>query len=415
MANDFAAAAARADPDLDRAFAFPISRHSGGVTAADTDCHRQLRQLRKRVIVLATSRSGSEYLSGLLQGLGIDAHEYLNRESSVSRGHNIGEGQDPAVFLAALCRRLPNGILCTKAHMQALMMLFEIGEFPAHIHEWHFIHLSRRNVIRQAISLMLAEMTGAYRADLQPTRSLECSDLTFAAVSTRIDRVLVAREWLDRFVALFGITPLRITFEDLRAAPEEELGRIAGFLGLPDTRRASIDQDRLPREQGTDLNRRLEAAFRAEIQFRMREGRASRELLLAAPAPAGTSPPPRSAASAGQSEVALRVPIDSFEYEQGFCWLYRLRHTAQGELFVRLADDDQAKERSTLLLYENGRPLGPAHAGHAIIRSRGTGAYSHWKDDLYFSTSDNSDPNRNGRRYDIVLLQPKDPPTGRPR
>jgi len=67
---------------------------------------------------------------------------------------------------------------------------------------------------------------------------------------------------------------------------------------------------------------------------------------LAAPAPAGTSPPPRSAASAGQSEVALRVPIDNFEYEQGFCWLYRLRHTAQGELFARLADGDQAKKRS---------------------------------------------------------------------
>jgi len=52
-----------------------------------------------------------------------------------------------------------------------------------------------------------------------------------------------------------------------------------------------------------------------------------------------------------------------------------------------------------VLLYEDGRPLGPAHAAHASIRSAGHGAFSHWKDALYFATSDNSDPNLNGRQY----------------
>jgi len=31
------------------------------------------------------------------------------------------------------------------------------------------------------------------------------------------------------------------------------------------------------------------------------------------------------------------------------------------------------------------------------------GGYSHWKSKLYFSSSDGSDPNKNGRIYKIVI------------
>jgi len=54
---------------------------------------------------------------------------------------------------------------------------------------------------------------------------------------------------------------------------------------------------------------------------------------------------------------------------------------------------------SSLVLYEDGLPLGPAHTGHDDIRNLGRGRYSHWGPALYFSTSDGSDPNHNGRHY----------------
>jgi hypothetical protein len=54
---------------------------------------------------------------------------------------------------------------------------------------------------------------------------------------------------------------------------------------------------------------------------------------------------------------------------------------------------------SRLVVYEDGVPLPKPHASHDEIRKRGEGAYSHWKDEIYLSTSDNSDPRTNGRRY----------------
>jgi SAM-dependent methyltransferase len=64
--------------------------------------------------------------------------------------------------------------------------------------------------------------------------------------------------------------------------------------------------------------------------------------------------------------------------------------------------DSNGATSSGLTIFENDRELGPAHSAHARIREIGRGAFSHWGADLYFSTSDNSDPTRNGRTYSII-------------
>ncbi len=55
-------------------------------------------------------------------------------------------------------------------------------------------------------------------------------------------------------------------------------------------------------------------------------------------------------------------------------------------------------------IYEDDRELGPAHSLHADIKYLGSGRYSHWLDTLYFSSSDNTDPRTNGRKYRLVLF-----------
>ncbi|MBL9077247.1 MAG: glycosyltransferase family 39 protein [Planctomycetes bacterium] len=57
-------------------------------------------------------------------------------------------------------------------------------------------------------------------------------------------------------------------------------------------------------------------------------------------------------------------------------------------------------------LLEDGRELGPANALHDAIRQQGGGRFSLWHGNLYFSSSDGSDPRQNGRRYEIVWPTP---------
>jgi hypothetical protein len=74
------------------------------------------------------------------------------------------------------------------------------------------------------------------------------------------------------------------------------------------------------------------------------------------------------------------------------------------EVWDGLADSLADNNRSPILIYENARLLGPAHSLHADIANLGYGRYSHWKgQEFRFSTSDNSDPNKNGRYYWVVV------------
>lgn len=64
---------------------------------------------------------------------------------------------------------------------------------------------------------------------------------------------------------------------------------------------------------------------------------------------------------------------------------------------------------SRVEVLENGRPLGPGHAEISQVDEVGNGAFAHLRDGLWFSTSDRTDPNTNGRRYQLrvpVALPP---------
>jgi hypothetical protein len=54
---------------------------------------------------------------------------------------------------------------------------------------------------------------------------------------------------------------------------------------------------------------------------------------------------------------------------------------------------------SRLRLFEDGVELRQAHTPHTTIAALGGGRFSHWRGSVYFSASDNSDPNASGRVY----------------
>ena len=57
---------------------------------------------------------------------------------------------------------------------------------------------------------------------------------------------------------------------------------------------------------------------------------------------------------------------------------------------------------SMLILLEDDLALAAPHTAHDEIRRLGRGRYSHWGRCIYFSTSDNTDPRKNGRVYKLV-------------
>jgi pectate lyase len=108
-------------------------------------------------------------------------------------------------------------------------------------------------------------------------------------------------------------------------------------------------------------------------------------------APAAETVAPAAATPAGTATPADAIPLTTgISHEQGFAYT------------LLLTFDPSVR---AIKVYEDGKELGPADSLHDDIRNKGQGRYSQWPSPggstLYFSASDNSDPNTNGKKYEL--------------
>ncbi len=93
-----------------------------------------------------------------------------------------------------------------------------------------------------------------------------------------------------------------------------------------------------------------------------------------------------------------RVPLNApFAPLEGYAYKASLPSLAS------ISDTDKNPARSPAILCENDTVLGPRHAPWAEITRAGYGRFSHYGDVVVFSSSDNSNPNSNGRQYTVVI------------
>jgi glycosyltransferase involved in cell wall biosynthesis len=96
-------------------------------------------------------------------------------------------------------------------------------------------------------------------------------------------------------------------------------------------------------------------------------------------------------------DLAWTISPVGVRSESGHCWIVKLPASCPyGESF-------ESGSTHNLRLFENEVELGPAWSLHEDIRKVGAGRYSHWGRRLFFSSSDNTSPIANGRRYRFLL------------
>ena len=96
--------------------------------------------------------------------------------------------------------------------------------------------------------------------------------------------------------------------------------------------------------------------------------------------------------------VCLAGPFRKLD---GFCWFVPIPTECSWA-----SDTNEHPRRSFLGVWEDAEELGPPHEHHQAIATLGRGRYSVWKTGVLFSTSDNSDPNSNGRSYFLNVRTP---------
>ena len=193
---------------------------------------------RMYYIICSSPRSGSSLLAQTLYDMGIgDPGEYLN--PSLIDYYQLGGPEHfmqptPTVYVERLKEtRAVNGIFGLKTHYMDFARYPEIADHVATLFpNAKYISITRRNVLRQAISAAKAAQTMAWNSHLEERKQAR---FNYYAILKNVIITLREIEWWDKFFDRHCIKPLRVVYEDLAEDYEGTLRKVMGFLGVEGT------------------------------------------------------------------------------------------------------------------------------------------------------------------------------------
>ena len=228
----------------------------------------RLNGIKRKVLIACTARSGSSLVQSCLERYDLDAQEFFNAEGivrQVSTDRGIKTIREYADFLAdnALSS---DGRFAVKGAFPALLFLYFLGEAPRLGTDWKIVFLRRKNVVRQAVSMRIAELTGQWTWDMPAQGTARLEDYSFDHIAEHLEAVFYENQIWERAFGLLELEPYRVFYEPFAADVDAETERIARFIGV-DTTAFSHAREHVPRLkiQSTEINDAWERLFRTDI------------------------------------------------------------------------------------------------------------------------------------------------------
>ena len=244
-------------------------------------------------IVAATPRSGSTLLCDLLLGTGVagrpqsyyrreDIPDYA-REWGVCSPDVIGHEAFERAYLEAVrragsaqtgifgLRLMWSSVSELSASLSAIRPdpLDDPARFAVAFGNPLYIHLSRRDKVAQAVSLLKAGQCGLWHRATDGTereRLAPPAPLVYDAdrLAGLVEELKTDDAAWDRWFSRFRIKPLRLTYERLAAEPLAVLAQVLSALGLDPAIAASVDvrTAKLADETSLEWTRRFREAFK---------------------------------------------------------------------------------------------------------------------------------------------------------
>lgn len=215
--------------------------------------------------ICSTPRCGSSLLARELWRSGACGapHEYFNFYSVMLRyATRLGTASlhDYARRVVAL-RTGPNGVFGFKAHLEHFLFYSALSGLSQRYQPMKYIVIEREDPVAQAVSYVMARETGQWLAG-QPAREPPAYEREVITEAVKeLARANLAWEQLFRKAK---VTPLRIGYRSLCAAPQEIVWQVIDFLGVETDGIAPIDSLPPVARQEDPLKAEWVARYRAE-------------------------------------------------------------------------------------------------------------------------------------------------------
>jgi len=227
-----------------------------------------------KYMICSTGRSGSTLLCSLLHNTGVMGvpHEYFHFaqhgklliqrliDPKLSRNVTTTEYLDTIMRH----RTTPNGVFGIKAHFNQCQSHFKSGLIYKHFGDMKYVAIRRRDMVAQAVSLVIASQTGKWTSHEKKQKEPIYSYENVEGAMT----VGVFHNYMwDLFFQENGIEACIVYYEDLLERPSEEVQRVVDFVGVDAQVEVDLDQAGLQKE-ATQINLDWQESFRKELKIK---------------------------------------------------------------------------------------------------------------------------------------------------
>lgn len=224
----------------------------------------------KTYVLCSSPRCGSTYFCSLLTQtgrLGVP-FEYLHFQNwAVKLAKRWGMEKSPDADLETYfsqvkqLRTTPNGVFGLKAHASQALPFASKGQLSRLVgDDTVFIHLERRNLVLQAVSLAIAQVTKSFESSTQGRNVTPAYDSKSMFKAMQI--IQQNHNAWQRFFSLNDLNPLTLVYEDVLDEPTKAIRQVGNLIGVDVSDFEPVDS--VYKIQRTELNLAWEKQFRGE-------------------------------------------------------------------------------------------------------------------------------------------------------
>jgi len=208
-------------------------------------------------------RSGSSYVAQLFRSTGVLGlpREYLNAPALRRRIADYPEETERQVVEITTRGATANGVYGLKLFCEHFDRAAP-AQWPAQLPALSFIHLERRDLVGQAISLHRAIQTQQWTA-----REAAMAEPVFdgARIESLLAHIVRAQARWRYYFARNNLPVLSLIYEDVVASPQRAVDQVADLIGLEETPRINQADEGYLTVQRDDLTNDWRSRFEAEF------------------------------------------------------------------------------------------------------------------------------------------------------
>ena len=188
----------------------------------------------KTILLCTEERTGSHLLSQHLATTGILGRPYEYFNTHWMRSHHEGYPEDVPDQLKEAVKQgmTPNGVLALKMHPWAMDRALPHIDLARDLGQVFFVLLTREDILGQAISRLKARQTDVWVAGRPAITQGGMTRYDGPLLLDTVRDLLGRRARWELYFARNGVVPLRTTYEEVTADPQEVVDRIAAHAGV---------------------------------------------------------------------------------------------------------------------------------------------------------------------------------------